>query len=720
MSLRELFPQGQIDIGFICRRTYQNKAANTATLSTCKTVTSWEAPSPSPDLLVDRVVNLQYLSGSGTTCLVMEGGDIVTIQEDQFSEDGARIEIMGSIDAGISSAKWSPDEELLIVTTKANNVIFMGSGFDPVTEVLMTADDLKASKHVSVGWGKKETQFQGRGAKALRDPTIPEKVDEGVPSPHEDGATTISWRGDGAYVAINSVQEGSRRVIRVYSREGELDSASEPVDGLESALSWRPSGNLMAGVQRFEDRVDVVFFERNGLRHGQFTLRSPECPVLAHEKIILHWNSDSTALAVILKDTVQLWTTGNYHWYLKREIPIGSDVSYLAWHPEKALRFTAASFTGTVIVEEAFHAARGSCLPPYDNGAVAVIDGETIKLTPFRTANVPPPMSLFDISVESSAIDVAFGRQNTSFAVLHGKGVDVYEWPVKNGRWIKPSLKTSVSLDAAGIVDGQIPLRIVCIADNCFRYTTYLGELGQTHLVVDANHGTTTILVDKQPYCSTTTYEDAASQEGYGQDIAGNIYRLSSTDNDILPIKFPTLLPWFEISKVEDTITAFGLSRSGHIYANSKLLAKNCTSFVTTPSHLIFTTSNHFVKYVHLTTEVEELEVPADDPERDERCRSVERGSRLVAAIPTNMSIVLQMPRGNVETIFPRAMVVAGIRNLIEEKNYARAFSYCRTQRVDMNILYDHMPAQFLASVGLFLDQLNDVTYIDLFLSSMR
>jgi elongator complex protein 1 len=84
------------------------------------------------------------------------------------------------------------------------------------------------------------------------------------------------------------------------------------------------------------------------------------------------------------------------------------------------------------------------------------------------------------------------------------------------------------------------------------------------------------------------------------------------------------------------------------------------------------------------------------------------------------MSIVLQMPRGNVETIFPRAMVVAGIRSLIEEKNYSRAFAYCRTQRVDMNILYDHQPTQFLASVGLFLDQLNDVTYIDLFLSSLR
>ena len=163
---------------------------------------SWDAPSPTPDLSVDKVVSLQYLSGSATTCIVLEGGDIITVQEDDFSGQDAHIEIVGSIDAGIAAARWSPDEELLIVVTKENNIIFMGSSFDPVAEITMTVEDLNASKHVSVGWGKKETQFQGRGAKAMRDPTIPEKVDEGVPSPQEDGATTISWRGDGAYVAI--------------------------------------------------------------------------------------------------------------------------------------------------------------------------------------------------------------------------------------------------------------------------------------------------------------------------------------------------------------------------------------------------------------------------------------------------------------------------------------------------------------------------------------
>lgn len=690
-----------------------------------QTVASWEAPSPNPDLLVDRVISLQYLSGTATACLVLEGGDIITVQEDQFSSNGPHIEIVGSIDAGIAAAKWSPDEELLAIVTKANALLFMGSTFDPVAEVAMTVEDLKASRHVSVGWGKKETQFQGRGAKAMRDPTIPEKVDSGILSPNDDGAINISWRGDGAFVAINAIQESEdskRRVIRVYSREGELDSASEPVDGLESTLSWRPSGNLIAGIQRFGDHIDVVFFERNGLRHGQFRLRSPEKPVVSSSTIRLEWNSDSTALAAMLDGLVQLWTTGNYHWYLKQEIPTEPSTASVVWHSEKALRFAIVTTDNLSIVEKIFYTARGSCCPPFDNGAVAVIDGETVKLTPIRGANVPPPMALYQLTVESAAVDVAFGRRNESFAILHRKGVDVYDWPTMDGRSFKPQLKVKVPFGPANIPEDNVGLRICCSSDGRFKLMSYQDDLGNLQLSVkaDAEDAHLDFLNEDQLFVSTTTYEDDTSTEGYGQDRTGKIHRLLSTGSELLPVQFQTQLPWFEIAKISDSIIAFGLSRGGHLYANSRLLAKNCTSFIVTPDHLIFTTNNHLVKYVHLAEDVEELEVCGDDPEKDERCRNVERGSRLVTAIPTTMSIVLQMPRGNLETIFPRAMVVAGIRNLIDELNYARAFTYCRTQRVDMNILYDHKPEQFLANVGVFLDQLREPSYIDLFLSSLR
>ncbi|WDK09737.1 IKI3 family protein [Colletotrichum graminicola] len=704
-----------------------------------RTVTSWDAPSPSPDLPTDRVVDLHHFADSIATCVILEGGDIVTVKEDDAGRDGdVQIEIVGSIDAGIAAARWSPDEELLVVVTKEGNAVFMSRTFDPIADVAMTADDLKLSKHVSVGWGKKETQFQGKGAKAMRDPTIPEKVDEGLPSVNEDGSAAVSWRGDGAYVAVNSVAGGARRVVRVYSREGVLDSVSEPVDHLEGGLSWRPSGNLIAGVQRFEDRADVVFFERNGLRHGQFTLRCGDGPLNAHEKVKLEWNSDSTVLAVILSERIQLWTTGNYHWYLKQEVPLTSEFSGLAWHPEKPLRFVAAT-TGrstplrgrmgytkedTAVVNVAeyiFAVSRGSLSPPNDHGAAAVVDGQTVKLTPFRTANVPPPMALFELEFLASVVDVVFDPSNSLMAVLHRKGLDIYGWQTKGERSTKPKELAKVVFESDA--KGKVPLQVafsgpaecqVLVSEEGLKLETYtveestLSSLGVTQLK------------PTETFSSIFSYEGDSGVEACAQDRSGRLYRLANKQShELLDTQLSTQLPWCAVQKIKGRRVGIGMSRNGHLYANSRQLAKNCTSFVVTPAHVIFTTNNHFLKFVHLV-DPEEMEVPGDDPEIDERCRSIERGARLVTAMPTNMNLVLQMPRGNLETIYPRAMVVAGIRQLVDEKNYGRAFTFCRTQRVDMNILYDHQPSQFLSNVGLFLDQLKDISYIDLFLSSLR
>lgn len=88
--------------------------------------------------------------------------------------------------------------------------------------------------------------------------------------------------------------------------------------------------------------------------------------------------------------------------------------------------------------------------------------------------------------------------------------------------------------------------------------------------------------------------------------------------------------------------------------------------------------------------------------------------------MPSSFALVMQMPRGNLETIYPRALVLAGIRRNIARKEYRRAFLACRNHRVDMNILHDHAPSQFLNHVRLFLEQLCSVEHIDLFLSQLR
>jgi elongator complex protein 1 len=168
-------------------------------------ITSWDAPCPLPDLDCDEVLSLHHFSESSSICIVLAGGDLVLVREKPLP-DQERIEIVGSIDVGLSSARWSWNASLLALVTRSGSLVLMSQQLEPVVETAFHENDLSMSKHVSVGWGKKETQFQGKRAKAMKDPTMPDFVDEGKPSPNEDGETVISWRGDGAFVAVYTVQ----------------------------------------------------------------------------------------------------------------------------------------------------------------------------------------------------------------------------------------------------------------------------------------------------------------------------------------------------------------------------------------------------------------------------------------------------------------------------------------------------------------------------------
>lgn len=516
---------------------------------TYEPIASWEAPCPLPDLECDQILDLHYFSDSLTACLILAGGDIVIVREEpQVGEE--KIEIVGSVDAGIAAASWSPDEELLAIATNASTLVYMTREFDPVADITFVTDDLKASNHVSVGWGKKETQFKGKKSRTLRDPTVPETVDEGVLSDFDTKNFSISWRGDGSYVAVNSIESESRRVIRVYSREGILDSVSEPVDGLVGALSWRPAGNLLASVRLLHDHAKVVFFERNGLRHGQFDLRLSKEEIQDWAlNISLKWNVDSSVLAVCFKDRMQLWTMGNYHYYLKQEIfPLSKDQNgkptAIVWHAEKALHMILHSSAGIQRQAYASVISTGPSIPPYDYGIVAVIDGKQLKLSPMRFANVPPPMALHELNLDKNVTDVVVSasRDNASLTLIdvyfnYGKNL-LYSWSMETKGQQQPSL-----------VDSTTSLE-----------ETDLGGLASRECKLPT--------IEAIPWREKVSYRSNGLNNG-DRNLHGKAIR-------------------------------FSLSENGSLFADERRLVRNCSSFLVTPAHLIYTTSQHLLKFVHL------------------------------------------------------------------------------------------------------------------------
>lgn len=710
-----------------------------------------------------KLINFIHFVDATQLIFVFANGDIVTANYNTLTNeiDDTIIEIVGSIDVGISAALWSIDEETLTIVTNENKLLLLSRVFEPICEKLLDSSDIKItdSKHVSVGWGKKETQFKGKGFKALerererealkhaglddnvtqlRDPTVNE-IEKGTLSTFDDQSVQISWRGDCEYFSVSTVEPVivedtgemyERRVIRVFNREGELDSVNEAVDGLEHTLSWKPQGALIASTQRHiddedgEQVLDLVFYERNGLRHGQFNTRlNPETEIIQN----LTWSSDSEILLFQLQDRVQLWTTKNYHWYLKQEL-FANDIIFAKFHPEKPLNFMIGTSTGIQIVDLTHKIVTGPTHLGNDSGMTLVTDGSTVKITPLSMANVPPPISFRELDINGNINDLAVSKSNEKYAVLSSEG-DIYFSELsladmKQGK--HPKVNHQISRDKYITDSNEVAKQIAFIKDLfvAVAIDSPLGSRIALFEVDDINNPfmnesvniTTKIVLLKSRADFNTVIIEL---------VDNRVVELDSTLDSKEIVKFPQLCRDIEVSFKEDTqqYEAFGISRNGKLFCNENHVVSGVTSLKITESHLLFTTVQSKLCFIHLNSSQENYEIflnLTNENIIDERIRQVERGSILVNVMPTKYSAVLEAPRGNLETICPRIMVLSAIRKFIKQKNYKDAFITCRTHRIDLDILHDYDPELFFNNVETFINQISKVEYLDLFVSCLH
>lgn len=721
-----------------------------------------------------KLINFIHFVDSNQLIFVFSNGDIVTATYNNNNNsndtngidiDETIIEIVGSIDVGISAALWSIDEETLAIITNENKLLLLSRVFEPICEKLLDSSDIKItdSKHVSVGWGKKETQFKGKGFKALererealkhaglddnatqlRDPTINE-IEKGTLSPFDNQSVQISWRGDCDFFSVSTVEPVivedtgemyERRVIRVFNREGELDSVNEAVDGLEHNLSWKPQGSLIASTQRHIDEeeeeeengeeqvLDLVFYERNGLRHGQFNTRlNPEIETIEN----LTWSSDSEILLFQLHDRIQLWTTKNYHWYLKQEL-FAKDIIFAKFHPEKPLNFMIGTPTGIQIVDLTYKIVTGPTHLGNDSGMTLVTDGSTVKITPLSIANVPPPISFREFDINGNINDLAISKSNEKYAVLSSEG-DIYfsELSLNDMKQGKtPQINHKISKDKYITDSNEVAKQIAFLKDLFVavaidsplgsRITLFeVDDINNPFVNESVNTTTKTVLLKSRADFNTVIIEF----------VDNRVVELDCTLDCKEIVKFPQLCRDIEISFKEDTqqYEAFGISRNGKLFCNENHVVSGVTSLKITESHLLFTTVQSKLCFIHLNSSQENYEIflnLTNENIVDERIRQVERGSILINVMPTKYSVVLEAPRGNLETICPRIIVLSAIRKFIKQKNYKDAFITCRTHRIDLDILHDYEPELFFNNVETFINQISKVEYLDLFVSCLH
>ncbi len=254
-----------------------------------------------------------------------------------------------------------------------------------------------------------------------------------------------------------------------------------------------------------------------------------------------------------------------------------------------------------------------------------------------RLANVPPPMALHEIALEYNAVDVAVsgcirheGSDAVMIAVLHREGHALYTWPLDSKAQNAPWLSSTQDFSIKDMVSEMMNLQIICnregsvvclsndsdmpaiwpLEHNGFgpSYVSQRGKRIEGIISSGSHSGRTIYLMPNQN--ETVGIEDRALNGLTESDeIDLSLFRSSHSVVEATSWQseahVPTNDPSNGVSIPAAKDVVFSLSESGTLFANERRLVRSCTSFLVTPVLLIFTTSQHLLKFVYLVDDVD-------------------------------------------------------------------------------------------------------------------
>ena len=623
------------------------------------------------------------------------------------------VEVVGNLPCGIQGIWKSPDDEILVLAAKDGAIILMTSrDFEPLMEFYPYEATDAAFANVNVGWGAKETQFHGRAGKAAR-----EIVEEVVPvAENENQAVFVDWRDDGLFFAISYVSPSDQiRKVRVFNREGQLQSTSELVSNLAPCLSWKTFRLITSSMSKPNGSNVIGFFEKNGLRHGEFDL-----PVESRVKMLV-WNSDASILAAHIveeksgNDVVQLWVASNYNWQLKKTWT-QKEVLSVMWDPMMPLSFFIFSAHEAYEIKLKWKIHHSGCKVPTDKAFVGVINGKALKMTPFRQMVVPPPMSAFELHFDSYVSSVTFSPDLSMAVITEDNEVFICE-ETPNLSAISDEVKIT-GAGGAGFIPKcdlycpsmKLKLGIVgCELSNWswFNNCKAIASNEDKLFVIDMQTGA----VEATLTCEAPVYDIA---QNYIFLDNGAVARLNK-NNELEPVDFE--LPEGCTNEVSANLIFSLNDRSQRFYINGKEVATGVNSFFIHSDFVMITTVKHMLRSIPLKSIVNQD--AAQVSWTNESVRALERGSRLVLAVSEDARTMLQMPRGNLEVIYPRALSLHILKKLLDQCMYKEAITIMRRQRINMNLIVDHNFDIFKSNALKFIREAPTIDSLCVFIADL-
>mmetsp|Transcript_12116 Transcript_12116/g.18403 ORF Transcript_12116/g.18403 Transcript_12116/m.18403 type:complete len:1023 (+) Transcript_12116:1313-4381(+) len=403
----------------------------------------------------------------------------------------------------------------------------------------------------------------------------------------------------------------------------------------------------------------------------------------------------------------------------------------------------------------------------------SVIDGCHLNLSMFQRAIVPPPMFSSRLSFESSIISVAHNTKQGSrigfivhlsdgtiaFCGMDGAPKSRNQRPKVFGECklalllspfgLDPScLRQLLIVNALDEDEGDSILvklaAAVCpssssLTEDIIYFTIEVSKSNDTSQLLDVEtiklEGKLLRMVN---WSASTDDKEEMKDSALLELTDGSLFEFSSSNGgEILPCQSDSMFlepcPWLGGMKIAggDRQVIIGLSSRYRLYCGERQLCDASSSFCLSPTtgFLSYVTLGSRSQLRFLPLEIlsnfdpfmgsdDNMEILGDGYEP----RNVERGSRLVSILPDKITTVLQLPRGNLEAVYPRALVLPRIMSFIEEGEYHLALDMMRRQKVDMNLIVDMEPNRFLeGQEGLLkmVKQVSKMDHLNLFIASL-
>lgn len=591
----------------------------------------------------------------------------------------------------------------------------MNSFYDVIAESSLDDSAFGDQEFMTVGWGKKETQFHGSEGKQAA--VIKQEIPVIENFEEMDSSVLISWRGDGELFAVSFLGSYGR-MFKVFNKEGELQFTSEKCSGLETAFTWKPSGLWIAVPQVFPNKYVIALFEKNGLRHRELVL-----PFKSDEETvkILSWSSDSDILAIetLRKGTntscLYLYTICNYHWYLKQFIDFQSNIRTIQWDPKhsqsKTLHILLEDGTYSIyrwdfVINHSFG------FTEENESIVSVIDGKNILLTNFRSSVVPPPMAAFTVKTENYINSIGFLRnsnqkENQFFTIDSDNFVTKYNCVFEDTKSVL--IKKLKNVDLIGKYNFDQPILINHLI--WLNESTIICSDVNSNLIKstfdDENKKLIVLKENKLNEC-IGSITDVDSNNFIIQTTSGEVHKISADDLEIKELfKLPVFCENILATLINDNLKIISLKNRQNLFLDDEKIASDVTSFFVTENLLIYTIIDQLI-FMKLETN----KIIAD--------RKIERGGKLIVVVPKDSRTVLQMPRGNLETVQPRILSLNIIGRLLDQKKYFLAMDLLRKQRINLNIIVDHNPVEFFKNINNFIEEISNINWLNLFLSDLQ